>query len=281
MQKMFHPIIKWTGSKRSQSYEILKYFPKKIDRYIEPFIGGGSVMRSLLESDIKFNKIICSDINKDLIALWNQIKLFPKKLADEYSDMWNELNKNNDIERKKEYYNFIRDRCNKTHQPKDFLFISRTTVNGLIRYNKKGELNNSFHLTRNGINPKTLYKIMIEWSELINKFNVVFYNNDYQKWHGYHQDFIYCDPPYRATKGIYNGTIDYDKFWDWLKKQECEYAFSFDGKTNNMKDYTVSVPKILYDQHIYINSGNSSFRRIIGKSKDTEVYESLYLKRSI
>ena len=27
----FQPFIKWSGSKRSQSQEILKYFPKKIE----------------------------------------------------------------------------------------------------------------------------------------------------------------------------------------------------------------------------------------------------------
>lgn len=281
MHKTFQPVIKWTGSKRSQSQEILKYFPKKINKYIEPFVGGGSIMRSLLESDIEFNQVICSDINKDLIILWNYIKLFPEKLIDKYSNMWDELNKNDDICRKKEYYNFIRNRCNKTHQPEDFLFISRTTVNGLIRYNKKEELNNSFHLTRNGIRPKTLYKVIMEWSKLINQFNVIFLNRDYQEQNGFNEDFIYCDPPYKATKGIYNGTINYDVFWDWLKKQQCQYAFSFDGKTSNMEDYTADVPKDIYNYHVYIDSGNSSFRRIIGKSKNTNVYESLYLKRRI
>lgn len=38
--KMFEPVIKWSGSKRSQANEILKYFPKEIDTYYEPFCGG-------------------------------------------------------------------------------------------------------------------------------------------------------------------------------------------------------------------------------------------------
>ena len=37
---MFQPVIKWSGSKRSQSSEIIKYFPKEIDTYYEPFCGG-------------------------------------------------------------------------------------------------------------------------------------------------------------------------------------------------------------------------------------------------
>lgn len=37
----FQPVIKWSGSKRSQANEIIKYFPKNINTYYEPFVGGG------------------------------------------------------------------------------------------------------------------------------------------------------------------------------------------------------------------------------------------------
>ena len=37
------PVIKWSGSKRSQAEKIISYFPN-YDTYYEPFIGGGSIM---------------------------------------------------------------------------------------------------------------------------------------------------------------------------------------------------------------------------------------------
>ena len=40
----FQPVIKWTGSKRSQSEEIIQYFPKEIDTYYEPCCGGASIL---------------------------------------------------------------------------------------------------------------------------------------------------------------------------------------------------------------------------------------------
>lgn len=39
---MIKPVIKWSGSKRSQAAEILKYVPDSYGTYYEPFIGGGS-----------------------------------------------------------------------------------------------------------------------------------------------------------------------------------------------------------------------------------------------
>lgn len=50
---MFEPVIKWSGSKRKQASEILTYFSKEIDTYYEPFCGGASVLRCLLDSKYK------------------------------------------------------------------------------------------------------------------------------------------------------------------------------------------------------------------------------------
>ena len=50
---------------------------------------------------------------------------------------------------------------------------------------------------------------------------------------------------------------------------------SYDGKSGD-GDRTVDIPKNLYIRHEYIQSGISSFRRIVKKEK-AMVYESLYL----
>ena len=165
---MFQPVIKWSGSKRSQCENIIKYFPKEIDTYYEPFCGGASVCRALMESkDHNVNKFVCSDLNRDLINLWNAVKNRPKEVADYYKILWTEMNKNDDKAIKRAYFENVRERYNKEWNPLDFMFIMRTTTNGMPRYNSKGEFNNSFHITRNGINPDTLEKIIFEWSDLI------------------------------------------------------------------------------------------------------------------
>lgn len=275
----FQPVIKWSGSKRSQSEEIIKRIEdKEYDTYYEPFCGGCSVLFQLLHSGKKFKRYICSDKNNDLISLWNMVKDNPLKVTEEYAKMWNELNIDDNKERKKQYFYMTRDRFNKYKNPTDFMFIMRTTTNGMPRYNQKGEFNNSFHVTRNGIVPKTFSKIVMEWSEVLNKFDVQFVNRSYDEILAKENDFIYLDPPYANTKGMYYGAIDYDNLWNWIRKQKCNYMLSFDGKTSSI-DITYNVPKDIYYKHEYLYSGNSSFRRVIGTSNSEYVSESLYISK--
>ena len=274
---MFEPVIKWSGSKRSQAENILTYFPKEIDTYYEPFCGGASVLRRLLSSDIKVNRYVCSDLNSGLIDLWNEIINNPERVSSYYKKLWNELNQDDDKQRKKEYFATVRERYNREHNPLDFMFIMRTTTNGMPRYNRDGEFNNSFHVTRNGIIPETLEKIIYEWSELLNKNKVEFIACSYDEIKPKENDFVYLDPPYANTKGMYYGTIDYEKLWNWLRNLPCKYALSFDGISGE-EDNTWNVPQDVYSRHEYLLNGNSSFKRTIGKSTDSIVYESLYLK---
>lgn len=274
----FQPVVKWSGSKRSQSEMIISKIPRKeYDTYYEPFCGGCSVLFQLLHSDIKFKNYICSDKNEGLIKLWNEIKDNPLQVADTYEKMWHELNIDDDKERKKQYFYMVRERYNKEHNPYDFMFIMRTTTNGMPRYNNNGEFNNSFHVTRDGIKPETLRQVIFEWSKELNKNNVQFIYQEYQQINTSSNDFIYLDPPYAGTKGMYYGTIDYEQLWNWLRNQKCNYMLSFDGKTSS-KDITYDVPKDLYSTHEYLNNGNSAFSRVVGNSTSEYVSESLYIK---
>ena len=273
----FQPAIKWSGSKRSQCDEIISYFPRKIETYYESFLGGGSVAYRLMNSDINVNKFVLSDLNSDLINLYKLIQNDYKSVVSHYELLWNELNKDSDFERKKLYFAEIRKRLNEKHDPKDFMFIMRTTTNGMPRYNSDGEFNNSFHVTRNGIEPFRLEKILKEWNDTLNNHNVEFINASYEIFSPNENDFCYYDPPYANTKGMYFGAIDNGKFFSFLSDLKCPYCFSFDGFCED-EDSTYDVPKSVYDEHVYLKNGNSSFRRVIGNKTDKIIYESLYIK---
>ena len=202
------------------------------------------------------------------------IKDNPNTLIKSYQTMWNEMNKFDDIQFRKDYYTNIRDKFNTYHNPEDFLFLSRTATNGLIRFNSKGKFNSSYHLTRKGIIPKTLAKIILQWSQLLNKNNVNFICCDYKDISPKKNDFIYCDPPYFNTDSMYFGEININEFFDYLNNLNCKYIFSFNGKRSN-KDNTYDVPKNIYTEHIYLQSGNSGFKKL--QQTIDKVQESLYI----
>ena len=278
---MFEPAVKWSGSKRKQAEEIINRMPREIGTYYEPFCGGCSVLRRLLSSkEHHVNAFVCSDANSDLISLWNAIRDCPVFIVHKYAQMWNELNKDNDLGRKKDYFNKVRERFNESRSPQDFLFIMRTTTNGMPRYNHKGEFNNSFHVTRNGIEPERLTKILNEWSKILREKSVEFVCQDYRQVNPVKGDFLYLDPPYAGTKGMYHGGIDLESFWEYLRGLKCGYALSFDGKIDGGSDFTYSVPKDLFTEHEYLCNGNSSFRRVVGNNTHANILESLYIKEA-
>ncbi len=87
------PILKWVGGKTQILEDVLATFPREIMNYYEPFLGGGSVLLGVLQSDtihIKGN-VYASDVNANLIGLYQNVQKDPqgliaevKKLQDEF-----------------------------------------------------------------------------------------------------------------------------------------------------------------------------------------------------
>ena len=89
-------------------------------------------------------------------------------------------------------------------------------------------------------------------------------------------DFIYMDPPYNNTKGMYFCNFDSDKFFDKLfelNDRNIKYIVSYDGLRDE-DNKTGKIPKF-YDRHLYIDSGYSSFSKL--KNESIYVKESVYL----
>lgn len=262
-------LIKWSGSKDSQSEEIIKYIPD-IKIYNEPFVGGGSIFLTLLKNR-KNIKYYISDLNRDLINIYLTIQTNPKKLIDKYNYHYINFN-GGDIQERKDYFNKVRESYNLNRCPLDFYWIMRTTTNGMPRYNKNGDFNNSCHFSRPGMMPEKVKDIILEYHELFNDNDIIFRYGSYDDF--VYDDFVYLDPPYENTKTMYYSKFDNSKFINWLNKLECKWILSYDGKVNDDIQFS---NKPNYKNEYYIKSGNSSFRRVVGKSKDSMVYEKIYI----
>ena len=66
------------------------------------------------------------------------------------------------------------------------------------------------------------------------------------------------------------------RLFDFLGRLECDWMLSYNGIAGN-SNLIAQVPKNLYKRHLMIDSGNSSFRRVIGNDKNCYVQESLYM----
>lgn len=261
------PVIKWTGSKRSQAAEIVNYFPN-FNHYYEPFVGGGSVMFAAHPT-----AGTAGDICTPLIELWKLIRDNPEEILSFYTSQWQRLQD----EGHTVYYE-IRDTFNESFDPLSLFFLTRTCVNGLIRFNQVGEFNNSLHHTRKGINPSRLRSILYQWSHVIR--NIDFFSEDYRVTtaQATSEDFIYLDPPYFHTRGRYYGHIDFDEFLaylEYLNSNNIYFALSYDGFRGE-KEYLTDIPQDLYKRKLYLASGNSAFKKV-QESKTEAVYEALYL----
>lgn len=266
--KQFSPVIKWFGSKRPIAQTLSEYF-RTCQTYYEPFVGGGAML-PYAKSKYGF----ASDIIPELIELWNLIKSEPIYVAEEYRKRWERLQ----AEGPTVYYE-IRDSFNRTRDCLDFLFITRTCVNGMIRYNNDGDFNNSFHLSRPGINPDTLERILLQWSYAIR--NISFLNVDYREclFSVKRGDFVFLDPPYGGTKDRYTRTeFNLADFYNELERLNSIGAFwmlTFDGYSGD-RVYNFAPPEELYRHKFAVKTGNSAFSRLIDKRKEV-ISESVYL----
>ena len=272
------PVIKWSGSKRSQAPAITSYITRDYHAYWEPFCGSCAMLIHILENmPERFQEYHCSDLNRDLINAYNIIKSDPDEVSANYHLRWHVLNQTGrSIEEKKRYFESIRDRLNREHDPHDFIFVMRTTTNGMPRYNRDGDFNNSFHVTRDGILPDTFDGIVRKWSRLLNDHDVRFDCRPYNDAAPSHDDLVYMDPPYANTKGMYFGGFDQQALFGYIQTLPCDWMLSYDGVAGT-EDMTADVPPSLYKSHVLLPSGNSSFRRVIGKDRHCDVKESLYL----
>lgn len=182
-----------------------------IDTWIEPFFGSGVVG---FNTPKQIKKIIVSDINPHIINFYKAIQngeLMGDKLKPWLLDMGKKLETGE--ENGYVLYREVRDRFNKTKDIKDFLFLSRTSFNGMMRFNKKGEWNLPYckvptKLNENIVN--TLCNEIDELYKLMQEKEFVFLNQSFEETLKLANDnsIIYCDPPYL---GLYTNYFD---TWD-------------------------------------------------------------------
>ena len=235
------PFVKWAGGKGSLISQLKNFYPfelenEKINKYVEPFVGGGAVLINILQKyDVK--EAYAFDINIDLINCYNVIKTNVEELIKELELKEKAFLFLADEERQKYFYD-VRKEYNSYRiseeelsikRAAEFIFLNRTCFNGLYRVNKNGEFNVPCGKYKNPTicDSRNLRNL----SFLIR--NVEFQYGDYKKSEKYidSNTFVYFDPPYRPLS-ITSGFTSYTKedFNDENQKELANYFKELDGK---------------------------------------------------
>lgn len=227
------PFVKWAGGKNSLIPQLTKYYPVElingnIERYVEPFVGGGAVLLDILQK-YEVKEAYAFDINKDLINCYNVIKNNVEALIQELDKKEKDFLILDSDNRQKYFYDIrteynsyvLNDELN-IKRASEFIFLNRTCFNGLYRVNKDGKFNVPCGKYKNPTicdsnNLRNLSKLIQ---------NVTFEYGDYRKSEELitENTFVYFDPPYRPLS-VTSGFTSYTKedFNDENQKELAQY----------------------------------------------------------
>lgn len=181
--------VKWAGGKRKLIPDFKKVFPEKIERYHEPFIGGGAVGFYVLKV-YKPKEAYFSDINEELINCYSIIKNDVQTLSEE-------LDKLKGLHSKETYYK-VRAEDPRLLSPLTraarFIYLNKTCFNGLYRVNSKNQFNVPIGSYKNPeINRR---KDLQEISKLLKGVLIEVTDFSSVLKRAKSGDFVYFDPPY-------------------------------------------------------------------------------------
>ena len=229
------PFVKWAGGKSQLLNEIRAKYPETIDKYCEPFVGGGAVLFDVL-ANCHPREILINDINAELVNTYMQIKNNVDELIILLSDMQESFWAKSDADRKvmylakRKHFNDLKvngdDQVN-LEKAALFIFLNKTCFNGLYRVNSKGLFNVPMGAYKN---PPICDD---ENLRLISKLlqNVQIKCGDYSECAEFIDEntFVYIDPPYRPLTATASFTsYSENEFGD---KQQIELGKFIDDIT--------------------------------------------------
>jgi DNA adenine methylase len=273
-----HP-FPYQGSKRQLAREILARVPAA-GRLVEPFAGSAAVTLAAASLG-RAERFWVNDGHPPLAGLWAAILNAPLALADGYAALW-EAQRGNE----RQYYDEVRDRFNATHEPALFLYLLARCVKAAVRYNSKGEFNNSPDNRRLGMHPTTMRANIRRAADLLSGRCVVTASDYATVLEGVTPaDIVYLDPPYQGVSSVrdhrYCGGIEYQPFADALSglvKRGVPYLVSYDGRTGR-KVHGRPLPESLGLTRLELEAGVSSQATLLGRTERT--VESLYLSPAL
>lgn len=244
------PFLKWVGGKTQILDSVLGNFPDKIHDYHEIFVGGGSVLFSVLDRCNVTGKLYAYDLNKTLIQVYKDVQSRPTELHAEVMKLFSvydslngtEINRkptNEDeaLTSKESYYYWIRHLYNKEEGDRSamFIFLNKTCFRGVFR-----EGPNGFNVPYGHYKTTPQFLTVDEFKNISAKLQrVEFKHRDFRDaiTRVKSNDFMYLDPPYAPeTKTSFVGYTkdgfgfdDHETLFKMIKTCGAQFVMSNAG----------------------------------------------------
>ncbi len=217
--------IPWMGGKSLLAKKITSFFPEDIDRYIEVFGGGGSV---LFYKEKHADLEVYNDLNSNLVNLFRCAKYHREELQREISGYFNS----------REIFENIREKL----KIKGFTDIQRAAMFYVQVKISYGSDTRTF-----GCNKKN---ISFDYLEKVEKRleRVVIENKDFEnliKVYDRPKALFYCDPPYYKTENYYDAQFlpeDHERLKSALEQIKGRFILSYNDDEfirNLYSDYEI------------------------------------------
>ena len=224
-KKFLKSPLNYVGGKYKLLPQLLEYFPREINTFVDMFSGGFNV-----GINVDSKKTICNDINSFIIDLYKE--LYKEPINNVLGHIQNRIDEYGLSKENEEGFKKFRIYYNKTKNPIDLYTLSCYSFNYQFRFNNDKEYNNPFGRNRSQFS-ENMRNNLILFTEKLKNMNIEFSSEQFDKLNLEDltdKDFVYCDPPYLITTGSYN---DGNRgFKDWKEEEELKLY----GMLDNLND---------------------------------------------
>lgn len=269
------PFLKWAGGKGQLLEDLNKRLPskilkeEKIDRYIEPFVGGGAFF-FFLKSNYFIKEAILIDINKELIVGYKVVQNDVEKLISRLEKIESKFLKLSQEDRKDFFYN-VRKKYNDQKKLFNYekygsswieraaylIFLNKTCFNGLFRVNSKGEFNVPFGKYKNPTICDTLN--LLEANKALKNTKIICADFEESKKYVEKNTFLYLDPPYRPLNSTSYFTSYSENGFDEKDQLRLAQFFRDVDKMGAFLMLSNSDPKVVDEKDNFFDKLYSGF----------------------
>jgi DNA adenine methylase len=198
---MENTFLKWAGGKNWFTRHHNQRLPHVYNRYIDPFLGGGSVYFYMEPP-----QAILSDINQELITTYQAI-------GDDWRAVERNL-RNHNIHHNRDYYYAVRGMRPRTPATiaARMIYLNRTCFNGIYRVNRNGGFNVPIGTHNRVILDTDRYE---ERSWLLQNAEIVCRDFEITIDLAAEGDFLFCDPPYSVLDENHRFVGYTGELFDW------------------------------------------------------------------